>query len=232
MRTGITFSPAVISTISLITGLLASSLAQSSEDSTDTSSSALQEVVVSATRREESVDKVPISIAALGEEELSQSGIKDITALAAATPGLEYGISGNGFSSQFTSITIRGMNSNTGSPVVGIYLDDTPLQTRYSGSGVALTGSPYPVIFDLNRVEVARGPQGTLFGADSEAGTVRYITNQPSLTTFSGFTEGEMAETEKGGLSYELGSAVGGPTGGPERCRAASGSGPSSRPCS
>jgi iron complex outermembrane receptor protein len=211
MRTGITFSPAVISTISLITGLLASSLAQSSEDSTDTSSSALQEVVVSATRREESVDKVPISIAALGEEELSQSGIKDITALAAATPGLEYGISGNGFSSQFTSITIRGMNSNTGSPVVGIYLDDTPLQTRYSGSGVALTGSPYPVIFDLNRVEVARGPQGTLFGADSEAGTVRYITNQPSLTTFSGFTEGEMAETEKGGLSYELGSAVGGP---------------------
>src|SRR5580658_2352334 len=212
MRRGIAFSPAVISTISLITGLLVSSLAQSSEDSTDsTSSSALQEVVVSATRRDESVDKVPISIAALGEEELSQSGIKNITDLAAATPGLEYGISGNGFSSQFTSITIRGMNSNTGSPVVGIYLDDTPLQTRYSGSGVALTGSPYPVIFDLNRVEVARGPQGTLFGADSEAGTVRYITNQPSLTTFSGFTHGELAETEKGGLSYELSTAVGGP---------------------
>ena len=103
------------------------------------------------------------------------------------------------------------MNSNTGSPVVGIYLDDTPLQTRYAGSGVTLTGTPFPVMLDLNRVEVARGPQGTLFGADSEAGTVRFITNQPSLTEFSGYTHEELAETEKGGLSYEVGGAAGGP---------------------
>jgi iron complex outermembrane recepter protein len=171
----------------------------------------LEEVVVTATRREESIERVPISINALSQNDLAQAGIKDITDLAAATPGLEFGISGNGFSSQFTSLTIRGMNSNTGSPVVGVYLDDTPLQTRYSGSGVALTGMPYPVVFDLNRIEVERGPQGTLFGADSEAGAVRYITNQPSVTEFSGFTHEELAETEKGGLSYEVGAAAGGP---------------------
>ncbi len=171
----------------------------------------LEEVVVTATRREESVERVPSSINALSKNDLTQSGIKDITDLAAATPGLEFGISGNGFSSQFTSVTIRGMNSNTGSPVVGIYLDDTPLQTRYSGSGVVVNGTPYPVVFDLNRIEVERGPQGTLFGADSEAGAVRYITNQPSVTDFSGFTHEELAETEKGGLSYEVGAAAGGP---------------------
>ena len=171
----------------------------------------LEEVVVTATRREESIERVPISINALSQNDLTQSGIKDIGALAAVTPGLEFGISGNGFSSQFTSITIRGLNSNTGSPVVGVYLDDTPLQTRYSGSGVVLTGIPYPVVFDLNRIEVERGPQGTLFGADSEAGAVRYITNQPSVTDFTAFTHEELAETEKGALSYEVSAAAGGP---------------------
>jgi iron complex outermembrane recepter protein len=211
MKRWVRSSRLLVCTIWLMPALLVTPLARASDDTSAPPTLGLEEVVVSATRRDESVDKVPISIAAIGEDELNQSGIKDITALAAATPGLEFGISGNGFSSQFTSITIRGMNSNTGSPVVGIYLDDTPLQTRYSGSGVALTGSPYPVIFDLDRVEVARGPQGTLFGADSEAGTVRYITNQPSLTTFSGFTHDELAETEKGGLSYELSGAAGGP---------------------
>ncbi len=205
-------SPALLCTLVSIPALLVAPLARSADDSSSGEPGlSLQEVVVSATRREESVDKVPLSIAAISADELLQSGIKDITDLAASTPGLEFGISGNGFSSQFTSITIRGMNSNTGSPVVGIYLDDTPLQTRYSGSGVALTGSPYPVVFDLDRVEVARGPQGTLFGADSEAGTVRFITNQPSLTTTSGFAHGEAAETEGGAPSYEVGAAVGGP---------------------
>ena len=206
------FSRMLIWAIVLISTLLAPPPARSAEDSSaGQPSAALEEILVTATRREESVERVPISINALGKNELDQSAIKDITALAAATPGLQYGISGNGFSSQFTSIAIRGMNSNTGSPVVGIYLDDTPLQTRYAGSGVTLTGTPFPVLLDLNRVEVARGPQGTLFGADSEAGTVRFITNQPSLTEFSGYTHDELAETEKGGLSYEVGGAAGGP---------------------
>lgn len=207
------FSHALICTIVLTPALLAPMRAHSAEETAAAgqTGAGLEEIVVTATRREESVERVPISINALSQNELDASYIKDITALAAATPGLQYGISGNGFSSQFTSIAIRGMNSNTGSPVVGLYLDDTPLQTRYAGSGVTLTGSPFPVLFDLNRVEVARGPQGTLFGADSEAGAVRFITNQPSLTEFTGYTHEELAETEKGALSYEIGGAVGGP---------------------
>jgi len=68
-----------------------------------------------------------------------------------------------------------------------------------------------PAVFDLARVEVLRGPQGTLFGAGSEGGTVRYITNQPSLTHFSGFAHAELAFTQDGAPSYELGIAEGGP---------------------
>src|SRR3546814_18175800 len=68
-----------------------------------------------------------------------------------------------------------------------------------------------PAIFDLQRVEVLRGPQGTLFGAGSEGGTVRYITPQPNLTDFEVFSRAELAQTRHGDPSYEIGVAVGGP---------------------
>jgi iron complex outermembrane receptor protein len=168
----------------------------------------LEEIIVTATRREASVEKVPISIAALSQSALSQGGIKGITDIAAATPSLQFA-SPQGFSSTLTTISIRGMNTATGASVVGIYLDDTPIQSRLSFAGNV--GSPYPVAFDMNRVEVDRGPQGTLFGAGSEAGTLRFITNSPSLTEFSGYTHEELATTEGGALSYEAGVAAGGP---------------------
>jgi iron complex outermembrane receptor protein len=170
--------------------------------------SQLEEVVVTATRRSESVEKVPISIVALGQNELAQSGIKSITDIAAVTPGFELAVP-YGLVSTITTISIRGLNSFTGPSVVGIYLDDTPIQVRLSSTNNI--GSPYPAVFDLNRVEVARGPQGTLFGAGAEAGTLRFITNSPSLTDFSGLTHAELASTQNGGLSYEAGAAVGGP---------------------
>jgi iron complex outermembrane receptor protein len=168
----------------------------------------LEEIIVTATRREESVEKVPISIHALSQNDLTQAHIQDISDIAAVTPGLLFA-GFNGFASTNTSISIRGMNVVTGASVVGLYVDDTPIQTRIVGIGNV--GNPYPVLFDLNRVEVDRGPQGTLFGAGSEAGTVRFITNQPSLTTFSGSSHAELASTEHGGLSYEIGAAAGGP---------------------
>ena len=169
---------------------------------------ALEQIIVTATRREESVEKVPISIQALSQSDLTQAHIQDISDIAAVTPGLLFA-GFNGFASTNTSISIRGMNVVTGASVVGLYIDDTPIQTRIVGIGNV--GNPYPALFDLNRVEVDRGPQGTLFGAGSESGTVRFISNQPSLTTFSGFSHAELASTQNGGLSYEMGAAAGGP---------------------
>ena len=72
-------------------------------------------------------------------------------------------------------------------------------------------GNPYPLVFDLDRVEILRGPQGTLFGAGSEAGTVRFITPQPSLTNYSLYSRAESSYTVDGEPSYEAGAAIGGP---------------------
>lgn len=168
----------------------------------------LQEVQVTATRRSEPLDKVPISITALTGSDLKIAGIKDIDDLQQLVPGLQFAVP-NGFSSAFTTITIRGLNSNTGPSMVGIYLDDTPISSRLSG--YTNQGSAYPYTFDMERVEVARGPQGTLFGAGSEAGNVRFITNQPSFTSFTATTHAELAETEGGRMTYEIGGAAGGP---------------------
>ena len=136
----------------------------------------MQEVVVTATRREEALSKVPISITALTAADMEARGIKDITDVARFTPGVYIDNSGT------DKISIRGISSSGGAGTTGIYIDDTPIQMR------ALAFSPdetLPKSFDIERVEVLRGPQGTLFGAGSEGGTVRYITTQPSLTKTS-----------------------------------------------
>jgi len=173
-----------------------------------TPSGALEEVIVTATRRAESVESVPISIEAFGADQLAMGAIKGIEDISALVPGLQFAVP-NGFSSAFTTISIRGLNTNTGPPTVGLYLDDTVISSRLSGT--ANQGNVYPYVFDLDRVEVERGPQGTLFGAGAEAGTVRFITNQPSLTEFSGLARTELASTEGGRMSHEEGVAVGGP---------------------
>jgi iron complex outermembrane recepter protein len=163
---------------------------------------ALQEVVVTATRREESLSKVPLSITALTQESLDERGIKDFSEVARFTPGVNFDNSGT------NNISIRGISGTGGAGTTGIYLDDTPIQMR------ALAFSPdeaVPKSFDIDRVEVLRGPQGTLFGSGSEGGTVRYITTQPSLSKTSVYARAEVSTTEGGDLSYEAGVAAGGP---------------------
>jgi iron complex outermembrane receptor protein len=180
----------------------------SSQDNSKTPSVGLEEIVVTATRREQSIEKVPISIAAFGQERMADLGITNIADLAAMTPGLQYDVP-NGFASTITTLAIRGMNTEVGSNVVGVYLDDTPFQYRIPGYGNV--GTPVPLTFDMQRVEVARGPQGTLFGAGSEGGTVRFIPVEPSLTNFTGLTQVDLGFTQGGAPSYQIGAAAGGP---------------------
>jgi outer membrane receptor protein involved in Fe transport len=168
----------------------------------------LEEIIVTATRREASIQNVPISIDAFGKDELAQGYIKSIDDISALTPGLQFAVP-NGFSSAFTTISIRGLNTNTGPPTVGVYLDDTVILSRLSG--YANQGNVYPVVWDLDRVEVLRGPQGTLFGAGAEAGTVRFISSQPNVHEFSGSARADLSETEGGRLSYVTAAAAGGP---------------------
>jgi outer membrane receptor protein involved in Fe transport len=109
-----------------------------------------------------------------------------------------------------TSVSIRGVASAVGSATTGIYIDDTPIQVRSLGAGGVAT-SAFPLIFDLDRVEVLRGPQGTLFGSGSEGGTLRFITPSPNLDRASVYTRSDLAFTDHGDPSYELGLAVGAP---------------------
>jgi iron complex outermembrane recepter protein len=183
---------------------------QQAADSSSANANALtlEEVTVTATRRAESVQKVPISIDAISQADLTERGAVSISDVAAMTPGLQFDLAYPGIST-YTTISIRGMNANIGASVIGVYMDDMPIMVRLPANGGA--GAAFPVVFDFDRVEVDRGPQGTLFGASSEGGAVRFITNQPSLTDFTGQAHAQMGWTQDGGLSYETAAAVGGP---------------------
>src|SRR6202522_3062987 len=171
-----------------------------------TEASALEEIVVTATKREESLSKIPISATVFSAEAIAASGIKGIAELAALTPGVEYDSNAHWGAGVLTNLAIRGIDSRVGASTTGIYIDDAPIQARNGNFG-----NPYPITFDLARVEVLRGPQGTLFGAGAEGGAVRFITNDPSTTDTSALTRAETSFTEYGAPSYEAGTAVGGP---------------------
>ena len=176
--------------------------AQTAAPAEAAAASPLEEVVVTATRREESLSKIAVSVTAMTQEGLDIRGVKDIEGLARFTPGINVDNSGT------NNIAIRGIASSGGAGTTGIYIDDTPIQMR------ALAFNPdeaVPKSFDIDRIEVLRGPQGTLFGAGSMGGTVRYITTQPSLTKSSIYGRSEISYTQDGDPSYEAGLAVGGP---------------------
>ena len=165
------------------------------------------DIVVTANRRAQSLSRVPASIVAKTQEDLDKQGIRSITDIARLTPGITFGQSTTAFGTGQSTISIRGVDSGSGIPTTGVYIDDTPIQTR-TGISPSLS-NVYPQVFDLDRVEVLRGPQGTLFGSGSVGGAVRFISPQPLYngTKFYGRTEG--AITRNGAPSYEIGLAGG-----------------------
>ena len=174
-----------------------SSATDGAQTNAGTASTELQEVIVTATRRAENISKVPISITALTQPKIDALGIKDFADMVKFTPGVTFDDSSN-------NISIRGIASSGGANTTGIYIDDTPVQTR-------TTTDVLPEAFDVDRIEVLRGPQGTLFGAGAEGGAVRYITTQPSVAQSSLYSRDEISYTQGGAMSYDIGVAGGGP---------------------
>lgn len=185
-------------------GTASAQSAPSSASAQNTQGLELQEVVVTATRRAEDLQKVPISISTVTREQMDQLGERDISDLTKYTPGL-YMHEGFG---AINNISIRGIASSAGAATTGIYIDDTPIQARNFGINA---GSAFPVLWDLDRVEVLRGPQGTLFGAGSEGGAVRAILPQPNLTDYSVYSRVEGNHIDQGGSGGEAGFRVSGP---------------------
>ncbi len=163
--------------------------AQAQQAAAPAKGAGLEEIVVTATKREVSLHSVPFSVAAVTADQIRNSGSGNIVELSRNVAGLTIADLGPGQS----QIAIRGVSAGQVirdqpgvKPQVGVYLDETPIS-------VALF-TPDLDLFDLDRFEVLRGPQGTLFGSGSIAGTLRYITAQPKL----GVTEG----------SYEIGGST------------------------
>jgi len=154
----------------------------------------IEEVVVTAEKRSGSVQKTPISITAIKGTELVAAGVTDVLQVAEQVPGISFKTGGPGQ----TELEMRGLNSAGGnSPTVGFYLDETPITTfAYATSGKVVLD---PDLYDLNRVEVLRGPQGTLYGGGSMGGTIRLLTNQPVLNAYQGSLEARGSGTEGGG---------------------------------
>jgi iron complex outermembrane recepter protein len=154
----------------------------------------LQEIVVTAEKRESTVQKTPISMTAISGSDLQAQGLSDMTSVAQQVPGVSFKTSGPGQ----TEFEMRGLTSTGGeSPTVGFYLDDavlTPAAMAQNGKTVI-----DPSLFDLNRVEVLRGPQGTLYGAGSMGGTIKLVTNQPDPKAFAANVEVIGSGTTNGG---------------------------------
>lgn len=170
----------------------------------DENPAGLQEIVVTAQKRTEDVNKVPISIAVFDQAQMDRQGVRNLQDIYQMTPGIDFRQQG-----AFNHLSIRGISSGAGAATTAIYIDDVPIQTRFLA--LNLIGSTSPRVFDLDRVEVLRGPQGTYFGAGAEAGAIRFITPQPSVTANSGYSRVGFNGTDSGGIGYEAGLAVGGP---------------------
>jgi iron complex outermembrane recepter protein len=166
----------------------------------------VEEIVVTAQRKAESLSRVPLSVTALTQQSMDEANVRSLSDIQQLTPGLQFSPAAGAAGT--SSISIRGISSAVGASTTGIYIDDTPIQIRNTGNGASNT---FPQVFDLERVEVLRGPQGTLFGSGSEGGAVRFITPGPSLDRYSAYVRSELSFTDSGGPNYELGAAAGGP---------------------
>jgi outer membrane receptor protein involved in Fe transport len=168
--------------------------------------SGVGDIVVTAQRRNESVQKVPMTIQALTGRTLSVLNITTFDTLLKYTPNISYGNNGAGQGEIYMRGLSAGFRGNQSSATVGnfpnvaIYLDDQSMQFPARNVDIYMA--------DMDRVEVLEGPQGTLFGGSAEAGAVRYITNKPNLSQFSGNAEVSGGFTDGGGPNASVQATV------------------------
>jgi iron complex outermembrane recepter protein len=161
--------------------------------------STLAEIVVTANKRAQDTKDVPVSIGVVEAQDILNLHIEDAEDISRIVPGVSFAAHNNGPNGPGQdNITIRGVSSTVGNPTVGTYIDEVPILTITGFEGTAS-----PRLLDIDRIEVLRGPQGTLYGASSEGGTIRYITNQPDSHSFSGSFRQEVSYTENGGVNYD-----------------------------
>lgn len=157
----------------------------------------LEEITVTAEKREATVQTTPISLTAVSGADIQDRGLTDLSNLMQAVPGVSIRTSGPGMA----EYEMRGISSTGGnSPTVGFYFDDTPLTAPAATNEGKIVISP--ALYDLNRVEVLRGPQGTLYGSGSMGGTIKVVPNAPNPAAFDASAELIFGDTDHGGFDH------------------------------
>jgi len=181
--------------------------AMAQEAQTDAAESDPNVIIVTAQKRSENLQNVPISIQALGTQKLEQLGVASFTDYAQQLPSVTFQALGGTPGTNVVymrGVASGGDGNHSGSlPSVGVYLDEQPVTT--------IGGNLDVHVYDIARIESLSGPQGTLYGASSEAGTIRIITNKPDTSGLYGSVDGEVNTVHKGGQGYKLEGMINAP---------------------
>ena len=171
----------------------------------------VEEIVVTAQKRDETLQNVPMSISAITGEQLQRRGVVNLQDVLSGVPSAAFRSSGPGRQ----EITLRGVSSSAGiSSTVGYYLDELAISGISSDDETSYQQSVLdPDLFDIQRIEVLRGPQGTLYGSGAMGGAVRILANQPKLKHFQGAFKADASYTSHGGFNGQLDGMVNVPIG-------------------
>ncbi len=186
-------------TASLVAGLPA--FAAPPGDPTDASTPGSEVVVTANKLNSASVLKTASSIQAISGQDLQKQGVIGFMDVAGEIPGLTVQDLGPGD----RKYIIRGISS-TGDSTTGVYYDEAVISGSNANDGGGFESDIR--LYDLNRVEVLRGPQGTLYGAGSMSGAIRFITNKPNLSDFGGYLTGEVSDTSHGSGDYDANGEI------------------------
>jgi outer membrane receptor protein involved in Fe transport len=195
-------------------GVLTGSAAAQPGDSSDAAAMSggkkqteqIEQILVTANKRRERVVDVAASVTALGSASLSARRLTRIEDIVAQVPGLSIQGSSNGG----VTLVLRGLNTGGSGATVSTLIDDIPL-TYSTSNASGNQDTPNIDTFDLARVEVLRGPHGTLYGASAEGGLLKYVYNDPSTAAYSGKLESEVNGVDGGGTGYALHGMVNAP---------------------
>ena len=176
--------------------------AQVATQATTSDALELETVIVTAEKREESLQDVPMAVTALGGSRLDDIQARDFADYAALVPGLSLSTGQSGF----TRLTLRGQNAGGVGSTVAVYIDESPFGSSTGLVNGSINTGDFDT-WDMKRIEVLRGPQGTFYGANSEGGLLKFVTNAPELGKFAiaGEAGGERISAGGSGAQGELG---------------------------
>ena len=193
--------------LSAAAGLLGFAAAGTATAQTSTNVSVLEEVVVTAQKFEQKLSETPLSVTAISARNLEVLGATQFRDFANTVPSLTFTTSGVGS----TQVNLRGITTgNNISPTVGIYVDEVPYGSSTpfaSGAQLALDVG----LFDVSRIEILRGPQGTLYGASTMGGLLKYVSVVPEVSAFGATARAGIVSTSGGGVGYDAAAAINAP---------------------